>query len=366
MSFYLKESDTLWPTNADTYDVRNSLPVGTYTVGSHPLRGFFLKAIDHFEIKGKLYGDTLRHADRILNTFRDRPNSTGVMLNGEKGSGKTMLAKRISEDGRKQAISTLVINSPFCGDSFNTFIQSINEPCIIIFDEFEKVFDDEQQEAILTLMDGVFPSKKLFILTCNDRYKVNSHMRNRPGRIYYMIEYKGLSPEFIEEYCQDNLNNKSHIPTICRLTMMFDALNFDMLKAIVEEMNRYDETPNQVLELLNAKPTGGESYTKHDVKVLYKGKEVPADKTWPNKFRGIPVSRDSLEITVYVVTGVDDDGDEQTEQITLEFGPEQLRKIDTDSGTFTYVIDEGKPSEAVVVFIREVYKPTNYNWIDAF
>jgi hypothetical protein len=42
----------------------------------------------------------------------------------------------------------------------------------------------------------------------NDKFKVNQHMRNRPGRIFYMIEYKGLDKQFIREYCQDRLDAK--------------------------------------------------------------------------------------------------------------------------------------------------------------
>lgn len=253
MSFYLKKGHTFWPTPEGAIDLRDHLPVGTYTVRAST-EGFYLDESNDFRTSGKIYGKTPRHADRILATFHDRPNATGVLLNGEKGSGKTMLAKMISEKAGEQGISTLIVNTSFHGDAFNAFMMSIGEPCVVIFDEFEKVYDDKEQEAILTLMDGVFPTKKLFILTVNDKYKVNSHMRNRPGRVFYMIEYKGLDADFIREYCEDNLKNKAHITQVCRLTLPFNSFNFDMLKALVEEMNRYDETPNQAMEMLNAKP----------------------------------------------------------------------------------------------------------------
>ncbi len=364
MSFYLKDGELLWPTQEGVYDVRNHLPVGTYTVGVTP-RGFYLKPIEDFNIVGKVYGKTNNHAERILATFADRPNATGVLLNGEKGSGKTMLAKMISQQAAQQGISTLVINTPFTGDGFNNFIQSIDEPCVIVFDEFEKVFNPEQQEATLTLLDGVYPTKKLFILTVNDKYKVNQHMRNRPGRIFYMIDYKGLDQQFIREYCEDRLNDKSHIETIIRLTMMFDAFNFDMLKALVEEMNRYNETPNQALEMLNAKPFSDGGSTKHNLKVILKGKEVPQECLYSDHIRGNPVVHDELEFSFNLPTGEkDEDGDDKTEYVELKITPRDLKKIDPEAGTFTYVLKDGTPEMAVLVFTRETFK-SQYNWQDA-
>jgi hypothetical protein len=79
----------------------------------------------------------------------------------------------------KQGVPTIVINAPWCGDKFNTLIQSIQQPCIVMFDEFEKVYSSEEQEAMLTLLDGIYSSKKLFLLTSNDKWRVDSHMRNR-------------------------------------------------------------------------------------------------------------------------------------------------------------------------------------------
>ena len=49
-----------------------------------------------------------------------------------------------------QDVPTIVINAPWKGDKFNTFIQAIEQPCAILFDEFEKVYDRDDQEKILT------------------------------------------------------------------------------------------------------------------------------------------------------------------------------------------------------------------------
>jgi hypothetical protein len=44
------------------------------------------------------------------------------------------------------------------GDEFNLFIQSISQPAIIFFDEFKKVYkenEEETQEQMFTLFNGV-------------------------------------------------------------------------------------------------------------------------------------------------------------------------------------------------------------------
>lgn len=357
---YLRDGGLFFPSDEIALDMHKTLPAGTYTVGVMPGRGFYLKPIDDFKITGKIYGNLLDRSDRIMSTFKDRPNATGVLLNGEKGSGKTMLAKKIAMKAVEEGMPVLVINTAFCGDGFNTFIQNISQPCVIIFDEFEKVFDDKEQEAILTLLDGVFPSKKLFVLTVNDKYRISQHMRNRPGRIFYAIEYKGLDAAFIEEYCQDVLKDKSHIATICRLAMLYESFNFDMLKALVEDMNRYNESPHQVLELLNAKPFSDSSLI-HNVSVIREGKPVDVSRIYNDTFRGSPLQHEELNISVGQSDDCPDDKDDSFE---IELHPKDLKRIEPEAGTFTYVVDEGTPQQTVVVFTRKQYGKS-YDWLSA-
>jgi hypothetical protein len=329
------------------------------------MKGWYLKPITDFDISGKIYGKTTSQADRILTTFASRPHSTGVLLNGEKGSGKTMLAKMISQKAAVQGISTLVINTAFCGDGFNTFIQSINEPCVIVFDEFEKVFDEKEQEATLTLLDGVYPTKKLFVLTVNDKYRVNSHMRNRPGRIFYMLDFKGLDAAFIEEYCLENLINKAFIPQVCRLTLLFDSFNFDMLKALVEEMNRYGESPNQAMEMLNAKPYDAGS-ARHNVEVTVGGKKVAPGQFYPTQIRGNPIAYEMLEFNIRPLAKEGEDQDDLNFE-ECEVTQHQLKNIDPEAGTFTYMLNEGLPNQTVFVITRESFNKTpGYSYLDAF
>lgn len=270
MTQFVQRGDSFRVTSDRNLVVTSALPVGTYTVGFDQMSGeFFLRTIGGYSV-GKLYGDVSSRADRILNTYTSREASTGVLLSGEKGTGKTLLAKLLSIKAGRLGFPTICINQPLSGEIFNQFVQSINQPCVVIFDEFEKMYSDPQsQESMLTLLDGVYPTRKLFILTTNDRWAVNKAMINRPGRLFYHLDYSGLSEEFIREYCEDNLDNKADVDGVIRISSIFKDFSFDMLKALVEEMNRYKETAHQAVKMMNIKI---ESYTRmYNLEILVNG-----------------------------------------------------------------------------------------------
>jgi len=363
---FLKSGNAWSLTPNARLDVRDALPPGNYTVCKNPITGdFYLEESESFSLPVKLYGKTEKHGDRILKTFENRIPGTqvGVFLSGTKGSGKTLLAKYIAQ---KSSLPVIIVNTAFTEDRFMRAMQGIDQPAVIIFDEFEKLYSKDDQEAILTLFDGVYTARnKIMIITCNDRWSVRDFFHNRPSRLRYAIAFEGLDTEFVEEYCADNLEDKNYLRQINTLCNTCEEFNFDMLQTLVDELNRYGGDFEAALDILNVKPVSMGNI-KWRVTV-----ETPKDKKTKWKFKyGEILNRSPLrmmqvgphghsgciEIGLDGVRKGDDDFDGNVE-ITLR--SEHLYSVDPAGGTLVFkVLEDGH--EFVVTVTEE--KPKNGSW----
>jgi len=119
------------------------------------------------------------------------------------------------------------------------FLSTIEQEVIVLFDEFEKMFEKpEGQNSLLSLLDGVDNGKKLYVITCNEVNKLNTYMLNRPGRFHYHFKFETPSKEEVEEYMNDKLDDAFKIH-IAKLSNMAEVMNFtyDSLRAIAFELN---------------------------------------------------------------------------------------------------------------------------------
>ena len=387
MTYYIRSGRTFRQTSSKALDIQEVLPPATYTIKVDPMSGeYYYETVDNFTLPKKLYGDHTKNATRIMSTFHDRSGSTGVLLGGEKGSGKTLLAKSISLSLLTMDIPTIIINTNHCGEAFNTFIQTMEQPAVIIFDEFEKIYNAQEQEHVLTLLDGVYPTKKLFILTVNDKWRIDQHMRNRPGRIFYALEFDGLDKSFVQEYAEENLNNKGQVGSVVTVASLFEKFNFDMLKAIIEEMNRYGETAQEAIAMLNTKPEGSD-YQTFDITLIRDGKEVPTEELESAVWNGNPLSQtiyvylgegtidgiptaQALEVTHKALKSKSSSPAakkaakamlkriENEEQESYVFNNHDLHKVDGATGTFTY-----KKGGNILLLKRQEKKTFDYRML---
>lgn len=262
MTKFFKQGENIYVGDAPARTIHEQLPSGYYSISYHPKDGYYFTEIDAFTFPEKTYGKVGEYTELFINTFLHRPASTGILLEGLKGSGKTLQSKILSRElNNRYSIPTVCINQAHHGEDFNRFIQSLEQPILFLFDEFEKVYDPDfnnAQRELLTLLDGTFPTKKLFVFTSNDIGKIDERLLNRPGRVFYRIKYEGLSDDSIKEYIEDNLKNKDFADELYRISSGFAEISFDMLKAVIEEVNRYNIRPMDAIKPMNITSSFGE------------------------------------------------------------------------------------------------------------
>ena len=340
-TYYMTTGKDIRVVLGDDMTIETALEARNYTINFHPDRGYWLTKSDDFEIPKKLYGEPTERLERIFRTYDDRTSSTGVLLVGEKGSGKTLLSKLISVEARKRGMPTLYAMADYCcGPTFNQFIQSIDTQCVIVFDEFEKVFDENHQPHLLSLFDGVYNTKKLFVLTANDKYRVDSHLFNRPGRMYYYYEYAGLDEAFIRDYCEDNLVDKTKTNDFVNVSTLYDRFNFDTLAALVSEVNRFGEHPRAAMDHVNARPAVADQYWSVKVVDVATGHEFTfcsdtITSLDPFEFRRSLKYGDKMP-SVKTLLGVKNDA-EDVKFFDAVFTSAMLYKIDAKTKSFWYL-----------------------------
>ena len=319
----------------DAVIIKDELPLNTYKVKFDKRSNtVYLETTDSFKNPEKIYGNTKDYSQRIIQTFEDRGKNTGVLLNGEKGSGKTFLAKNVSYLMFQKGYPTLLINEAIPTNELADFIATIKQSCLIIFDEFEKLYyknsnnDDQKdysQQGLLTLLDGVVQTKHLFIFTCNEIYDVNEYFLNRPGRIYYNISFANLDEELVREYSNDYLNDKQYVEQLVSLSKSMGLFTFDILKTIIEEVNRYNKAPSDLIGCLNITP--GHKNGVYALEVI-----PPKDikiKSYSQTIICNPFSKFDIEVTAEII---DKSGEPSTEWLYLNSG--NLESI--HNNVFTY------------------------------
>lgn len=209
---------------------------------------FYLEETSKFKLPKNLYQDFDSYSNKVLTAFNKLNKNQGVLLSGFKGSGKSIGAKNICI---KSELPVLIINQPFSGDGFNSFVDSINQEVVLFFDEFEKTYrNEEDQERLLTLMDGVFDNKVLFLFTVNST-DLNEFFFNRPSRIRYNFKFDSISNSTLRKIVDDLLKDKSYEDEIIKTVKTLGNVGVDLVISLIEEVNIFNKSPLEVLNQLN-------------------------------------------------------------------------------------------------------------------
>ena len=127
-------------------------------------------------------------------------------------------------------------------------------------------------------------------------------------------------------------------------------------------MNRYNESPEQALKMLNAKPEFDQGTTRYAVELAIAGVPLDSKDLNRNEWKGNP-----LQNTIQVNYKEYEDGsletitgEEDWDWGDVNFTPSDLRKIDSQNGKFIFVDVENN-----ILTLTKIKEKTNY-YYDAF
>lgn len=335
----------------DDLETFDKLPAATYKVCFHPMMGFYLEQVTNFvSTEEKIYGSHAEKIEKVLRSYAKFNRSMGLILSGKKGMGKSMFVQLIGEEVVKRDIPVILVTKAYIGIA--DFIEEIDQECLVIFDEFEKMFGSnrngygqpqqsdkvESQDNLLGLFDGISQKKRLYAITVNDLHRVNDFMLSRPGRFHYHIRFDYPSAPEIEEYLRDKVGEEHHgeIKHVVSFANRV-KLNYDSLRAIAFELNE-GYTFKSAISDLNILATDSQTY---DAKImLVDGKPIELKNQHLNLFE------ETIRLDGYIGDG---------KYFSITFDPAVIREeafqmvVPGDAVQAETQDSEGEPTDAIQV-----------------
>jgi hypothetical protein len=365
---YLVDGDRVSVISAEAMTVSTTLPPNIYTVVLEHSKPPMLKKLDEFTVPDILYGDVSQKTDKVIQSFKRRKTSTGVLMVGAKGSGKSLLARNIALTLLRQGVPTIVVPHDIISATVSDFIDSIDTECVVLFDEFDKATRQHTDEygnssiavpqvsdSLLSLFDGISPRKKLYILTANDIDRVNKQLLNRPGRVYYRFEFNGLDESAIRSYCAEQLKDQTQVQDIITIASLVHQFSFDMLKALVEECNSFHIEPKEACKVLNIAPE-----LSGDFKITVRSKDT-GHECWVDPasvYRTLNLNDSVATTRIYVI---------DTEPITKSVGFGCIQETPEDVLRYDKHVPEGREVRLLfsdAYYTRVVDAKLEYDVID--
>ena len=189
--------------------------------------------------------------DRVLKNFNSSDkNTTGVLLTGDKGTGKSVTAKILAE---KAKLPIIVINPKLEEMYLEEFFKEFDTPVCILFDEVDKNFNTQN---MLTFLDGMHKTaKKLVVMTANDEDSLSHFIKNRCSRIRYYRHYsmKDDAREYAELICDSkNIDNKEEVVDFIVNNIKYPSI--DNISSFIDEViftKDWNLSLQEVLEFMN-------------------------------------------------------------------------------------------------------------------
>lgn len=241
-----------WQQSGNNYFLRDitnqvpELPVSVYSIHEDAFLNLSLESrFEKFSFSHKIYGKDHTFIKRVLKTYHNTTGNLGVLLNGIKGTGKSVTAKLLCNELN---LPVIVVDSNY--ENLVSFLSEIQQDVVVLLDEYEKIYKDSA--TLLGAMDGIDAStfRRTFILTTNDIY-VNTNMLNRPGRIRYLKNYNNLDIETVKEIIDDLLVYRNYESDLLDTLRDMTHITVDLVISIIQEINIHNEPASSFTSIFN-------------------------------------------------------------------------------------------------------------------
>lgn len=252
----LEQSDSVHFINA-SFKIRKELPYGVYGVNMQAMSGElyltkqkpeFLMPKDFYEVKGKEF-------QYVKDVAKASSGNLGIILNGVKGTGKTIFAEKLCNELQ---IPVLIMES--WGEKNLSVLKQISDipyDLVLFFDEFEKKFSEDDQQMLLSVIDGVYNTnyRRIFILTTNEA-NIDPNMLGRLHRFAYRLDFSYITDkETIKNYFSERINlTDEQLHWLVGYMQSKINNTIDTFSKIVEEINfvgfdKFREIGSEIMNL---------------------------------------------------------------------------------------------------------------------
>lgn len=251
-------SDRTWHRSGFTFipgqEVENvtTLEPAIYRAGYMGPQWILTRVSEKFVFTHKIYGSNDSIINRVSKQWQHAKGNLGVLLNGTRGAGKTVTSKLLANHFVDNGIPTILVNHPV---PLGTILEHVSQPCVVIFDEFEKTHDEDAQKALLSVIDGLNKNEqpRLFLFTTNSM-DVNINFRERPGRIRYIFSFNTIPMDVLEEIVDDKLHTDvaEYRNSLLDYLVSRSILTIDTVTSAIDEVNIHGNGPDDFKDFFNS------------------------------------------------------------------------------------------------------------------